>query len=195
MKIIGLTGGIACGKSTVSAELKRLGAVIVDADQIAREVVEPGQTAYREILHTFGPEVVTKEGELDRKALGEKVFRDEKLRQRLEAITHPAIEQCVEGQIESARKAGAKAVFLDVPLLFEVGWHKKCDQVWVVYVTPNIQLKRLMDRNGFTKEEALVRINAQMDLKEKVAKADLVIHNSGTIAETKQQILQAWLGL
>ncbi|HWR38393.1 MAG TPA: dephospho-CoA kinase [Patescibacteria group bacterium] len=192
MKTIGLTGGIASGKSTVSRILAEMGAWIIDADQIARDVVAPGTPAWQEITVWMGPEVLLPDASLNRQWLGKHVFADATKRRRLEEITHPRILEQVEQKRRELAAQGAKILVLDVPLLLESGWQTSVQEVWVVYVTPQTQLDRLMQRDGLTQETALQRIRAQMSLEEKAERADRVIDNNGTQEETRRQVLVAW---
>ncbi|AMX82648.1 dephospho-CoA kinase [Geobacillus subterraneus] len=192
---IGLTGGIASGKSTVSAMMRELGLPVIDADEAARAVVEPGEEAYRQIVAVFGPDVLQENGEIDRAKLGAIVFNNEQERKKLNAIVHPAVRRKMLAEKEKLVRSGAKTVVLDIPLLFESGLTDWVDRVLVVYVDDDVQLRRLMVRNGFTEEEALARIRAQWPLEEKVKRADAVIDNNGTMEETRRQllsILQQW---
>ncbi|MBB6282594.1 MULTISPECIES: dephospho-CoA kinase [Geobacillus] len=192
---IGLTGGIASGKSTVSAMMRELGLPVIDADEAARAVVEPGEEAYRQIVAVFGPDVLQENGEIDRGKLGAIVFNNEQERKKLNAIVHPAVRRKMLAEKEALVRSGAKTVVLDIPLLFESGLTDWVDRVLVVYVDDDVQLRRLMARNGFTEEEALARIRAQWPLEEKVKRADAVIDNNGTMEETRRQllsILQQW---
>lgn len=191
MRLIGLTGSIASGKSTVTRALRELGVPVVDADAIVREVQEPGTPVLAAIAREFGPGVIRPDGSLDRAALGAVVFRDPARRKALEAIVHPAVRQRVQDEIERYRAEGRPLVVLDLPLLFETGWGSLADEIWVVYVDRETQKRRLMARDGLSAEEAELRIAAQMDLEEKVARADRVIDNRGTEAETRAQVAQA----
>ncbi|MBX6378951.1 MAG: dephospho-CoA kinase [Clostridia bacterium] len=192
MVIIGLTGGIATGKSTVAAMLEELGAVVVDADQVAREVVEPGEILDR-IAAAFGRDVLTPDGRLDRAALGRKVFGDDEALKRLNAITHPEIRRRITRRVEELRREGrAPAVVLDIPLLFEGGVAYAVDEIWVVAVDRETQLRRLMERNGLSRPEAEARVASQMPIEEKVRRADVVIDNSGDLAVTRAQVEAAW---
>ncbi|MGZ0086683.1 dephospho-CoA kinase [Caldibacillus thermoamylovorans] len=186
---IGLTGGIASGKSTVSAMMRQLGLPVIDADEAARAVVRPGEDAYRQIVAAFGPGILQKNGDIDRAKLGAIVFRDEAERTKLNAIVHPAVRRRMLAEKEELVRAGAKTIVLDIPLLFESGLTDWVDKVLVVFVDEETQLRRLMARNGFTKEEALARIRAQWPLAEKVKRADAVLDNNGTIEETRRQLL------
>jgi dephospho-CoA kinase len=193
--IIGLTGGIASGKSTVSNMLREFGFPIVDADIISRQVVEIGERAYNEIVKAFGEDVLQQDGTLDRIKLGSIVFNDELKRKQLNNIVHPAVRSTMLEQKEQYLQAGAKAVILDIPLLFESQLTYMVDKTIVVYVNRSIQLQRLMERNDFSEPEALARINSQMPLQEKKELSDEVINNNGTLQETKAQlehILTSW---
>ncbi|MEN1935112.1 dephospho-CoA kinase [Paenibacillus sp. 102] len=193
--VIGLTGGIASGKSTVSQMFRELSIPVIDADIIAREVVEQGKEAYKEIVEVFGEEILQADGALDRPRLGSIVFHNEEKRLRLNKIVHPAVRKEMNTQKDMYIKEGVQAVVLDIPLLFESKLTELVDQILVVAVSPSTQLERLMKRNGFIEEEAKARIDSQMSLAKKVTLANKVIYNDGTIAETKAQlqvILKEW---
>ncbi|MDQ0245868.1 dephospho-CoA kinase [Bacillus fengqiuensis] len=187
--IIGLTGGIASGKSTVSNMLKELAIPVIDADVIAKEAVQKDRPAYREIVRTFGTDILAEDLQLDRLKLGAIVFQDEKKRQLLNQIVHPAVRNEMLAQKEFFLQEGYETVVLDIPLLFESKLTALVDKVLLVFVDDSIQLERLMARNNFTKEEAEARIGSQMPLQEKVSLADEVINNNGTMEETKEQLL------
>ncbi|EJV84746.1 MULTISPECIES: dephospho-CoA kinase [Bacillus] len=193
--VIGLTGGIASGKSTVSEMFRELSIPVIDADVIAREVVEQGKPAYNKIVEVFGAEVLQQDGELDRPRLGSIVFYNEEKRLQLNKIVHPAVREEMNRQKEMYIKEGVQAVVLDIPLLFESKLTSLVDRILVVAVKPHTQLERLMKRNNFSEEEATARIQSQMPLEEKVKNADEVINNDGTIMGTKTQlqvILKKW---
>lgn len=193
MKIIGLTGGIACGKSTVSKVLKDCGARIVDADAIAHELSQPNQPIFHADVELFGPEIVTPEGTLDRAEIARRVFSDTALRDKMNARVHPIIRAVVEDCLDAAHMAGIPAVVLDVPLLFEAGWDALTTDTWVVSLPPSEQLARLLARDHTMDEaEARARIDAQMPLAEKCMRADVVIDNSGTRDETKKCVEKLW---
>lgn len=193
MKIIGLTGGIACGKSTVSKVLKDCGARIVDADAIAHELSQPNQPIFHAYVELFGPEIVTPEGTLDRAEIARRVFSDTALRDKMNARVHPIIRAVVEDCLDAAHMAGIPAVVLDVPLLFEAGWDALTTDTWVVSLPPSEQLARLLARDHTMDEaEARARIDAQMSLAEKCMRADVVIDNSGTRDETKKCVEKLW---
>lgn len=192
MFIIGLTGGIASGKSTVSQYLSGLGAVIIDADKIAREVVAPGQEAWHGIVTYFGKDILQADDTLDRIKLGNQIFADRNKKKALDELTHPQIKQKIMEKIATYKSAGNRIVVLDIPLLFEVGWNALADETWVVYVDREMQQKRLMERNQFSKEQAEKRMQSQMDLKEKAKLATFVIDNSYDLEYTKKQIIERW---
>lgn len=193
MKIIGLTGGIACGKSTVSRALRVHGAAIIDADALAHELSQPGQAIFNAYVERFGREIVTAGGTLDRAAIAARVFADPAVRTEVDAITHPLIRAAAEERLRAARAAEKRAAVLDVPLLFEAGWDALADEVWVVALPAEEQLARLLARDKSMSEgEARARISAQMPLTEKCARADIVIDNSGTVEETRECIEQLW---
>lgn len=194
--IIGLTGSIASGKSTVANLLKDRGYPIVDADEIARLVVEPGSPVLHEIETVFGAEVICDDGSLNRAAMGRLVFGDDKKREQLNAIIHPAIRKELILQKESHLAAGAKTVILDIPLLFENKLHAYVEKILVVSVTPEVQKERLMSRNQLSESEADSRIASQLPMDIKEQGADAVIDNNGDLAETERQlddVLQKWL--
>lgn len=188
-QVIGITGSIATGKSTVSNMIKELGFTVVDADIAARVVVEPGQEAYKKIVETFGEEILQPTGEIDRKKLGNIVFNNEEKRLQLNSIVHPAVRKWMNDQKEEAFQRGEQVVFLDIPLLYESKLTHMTDKVIVVYVDEKTQLERLMKRNELSEEEAKARINSQMSIEEKRKLADAVIDNRGSLEETKQQLI------
>ncbi|MCB0219799.1 MAG: dephospho-CoA kinase [Chrysiogenetes bacterium] len=192
MKIFGLTGGIACGKSTVSALLTGHGARVIDADQIARDVVLPGKPAYKDIVAAFGEGVLAPDGTLNRPALGKIVFADEKARARLNAITHPRIAQETAQRIQAERAAGTQILIYDAALLVETGGYKMYEALIVVSARPEVQMERLIARDGISEEEARQKIAAQLPLEEKEAVADYVIDNSGTLEELKTRVDALW---
>lgn len=193
MYVIGLTGGIACGKSTVSAALRKEGAAIVDADAIAHALSRPGGAVYDFYVQKFGAEILAADGTLDRPAIARRVFADPDVRDAVNARVHPLIRAAAMDEIADARAAGHAAVVLDVPLLFEAGWHRLADESWVVSVPENVQLARLMERDAtMSEEEARARIAAQMPLVEKCALADVVIDNGGARADTERRARELW---
>jgi dephospho-CoA kinase len=185
LALIGLTGGIACGKSTVSGILKEMGWPVIDADQIARDVVRPGSPAYDEIIAEFG-NVLAADGTLDRERLGALVFENEERRLRLEAITHPYIFRAISEEVARLRRErNPKAVIVDAALLFESGLADCMDKTVVVTADEEIQLRRLMERDRLDEGAARRRIASQMTSAEKIERANLVIDNSGSLEETR----------
>lgn len=184
MKIIGITGGIACGKSTLCGTLRALGAPVWDADAVSRGLTAPHGQALPAIRRVFGDSVFCADGTLDRKALGAVVFNDASAREALNRITHPLIYADMERFVARHRQAGTAAVFLDIPLLFETGYDRYCDAVWCARLPAEIQLSRLMARDGLTREEALSRMASQMPVDEKARRSDEVIDTSGSIEES-----------
>ena len=190
--LVGLTGGIATGKSTVSTMLAHLGCRVIDADQLAREVVAPGQPAHAAIVAEFGPEVLQPDGYIDRKRLGAIVFADPERRKRLEQIIHPAVrarQQRILSTLEEEEHTGL--VIWDVPLLYETGGADQVDRVVVVFADEATELARLVGRDGAGEADARARIRSQMPVAEKASRAHHVIDNSGTRAETERQVRAA----
>jgi dephospho-CoA kinase len=192
MRVIGLTGGIASGKSTAARMLAELGAPVVDADRIAREVVAPGQPALAEIVDAFGPEVLLPDGTLDRKRVAAIVFADVEKRRRLNAITHPHIGGATQARLAELRAAGAPLAIYEAALLVENGLHRALDGLIVVSCSEELQLARLVGRDGLTEVEARARIAAQAPLADKLAAATWVIDTSGSLADTRQQVGRIW---
>lgn len=185
---LGLTGGIATGKTTISNYLKTKGIPVLDADEYARKVVEPGTPGLTDIVNTFGKQVLQSDGSLNRKLLGQIIFNDMTARQKLNGITHPRIQQMMTDELQKLAKGKTPLVILDIPLLLENHNIAGADAIMVVTVPESIQLNRLMQRNNLTKEEAQRRIDAQMPLSEKEKLADFIVDNSGTIANTLTQV-------
>ncbi|SDN19173.1 dephospho-CoA kinase [Paenibacillus sp. yr247] len=191
---IGLTGGIACGKSTVSAMLVNRGALLVDADTIARDVVEPGSPVLEQVAAHFGQAVLQADGSLHRKKLGEIIFGNTEARKQLESILHPPIRVRIREQMEAyEQQYPDKLVVADVPLLIESNLTFMFQEVMVVYVPRHVQLERLIHRDGLTESAANNRIDAQMSIEEKRKLADVVIDNSGTWEETNSEVERFWL--
>jgi dephospho-CoA kinase len=192
--VIGLTGGIASGKSTVSNMLKEMDITVIDADVEARLAVEKGEPAYQQILAEFGDDIVLPSGEIDRQKLGSIIFHNAEKRQLLNNIVHPEVRRRMNNQVDAARVRGEQIIVLDIPLLFESELTHMVEKTILVYVDRDIQLKRLMDRNDLSLEDAEARIKSQMPLSEKVALADAVINNNGSITETKKQVIEVLTG-
>lgn len=188
--LIGLTGNIATGKSEVARMLHDLGAVVIDADQVAREVVEPGQPALAEIARVFGTDLLLPSGELDRRKMARLVFNDPEKLQRLEAITHPAVREVMWQKIRA--QAEEAIVVIEVIKLFESDWAHHCDEVWVTHCPPEMQIERLMHGRNLTETEAYARVSAQPPQHDKLKKADVIIDTSGNLEHTRQQVIAAW---
>lgn len=184
IRVIGLTGGIASGKSTVARFFEERGVPVIDADQLARTAVQPGSPALESIVAAFGSEVIAADGSLDRKRLGAMIFADESERHKLEAILHPEIGRLSEESILKAAAAGHRILLYMAPLLIEAGVTDRVDEIWVVTVRPDVQLERLMQRDGISREAALNIIASQMPLSEKEQYGKVVIDNSGTEEQT-----------
>ena len=190
---IGLTGSIATGKSTVTNMLKELGAFVIDCDKTARDVVAPGTRGLAKIEAAFGKDAVGADGSMDRVYIGDLVFRNPEMKKRLENILFPLIFEALDEELLRLEREGATpVVFLDMPLLYEVKYDSYVDEVWLVYVPFEVQLSRLMKRNGYTKEEALLRIHSQISVDKKKSLAQQVIDNSGTLEDTKKQVRSLW---
>ncbi len=189
--ILGLTGGIATGKSHLSSVLQSAGVTVVDADQISHRLTEPGGAAIPRIREVFG-DCYIKDGILDRKALGALVFNDPEALKTLNAVIHPLIFEEMNRQIAEAEQCGAAVVVLDVPLLYEVGLDALCDEVWCAWIPRATQLSRLMARNGLTRKEALARVSSQMSAWEKRKRADRYIDTRGTLDESANTVLRMY---
>jgi dephospho-CoA kinase len=187
VKVLGLTGGIGSGKSMVASIFAQLGADVIDADRLAREVVEPGQAALEEIATAFGREILLPDGRLDRGKLGRIIFADPVARARLNAITHPRIQERMATEM-ALRGSRPGVLIVDIPLLYENDRTGMVEAVIVVWVDARTQLRRLNERGGLTLDEAQQRIAAQMPLDEKRARADVVIDNSGSRENTRRQV-------
>jgi len=180
-----LTGGIASGKSSVSTTLAQLGAIIIDGDEIAHHLIEPHQPAWEEIVKVFGEDILLPDESINRATLGAIVFNDPEQLLLLDRITHPRVIAQVEEELRRVKSIQPEAmVVLEIPLLYEVNMDRLCDQVWVVWVDRETQINRLMTRNGFSRDEALQRIDSQMPLDEKAQRADVIIDNRGKLEET-----------
>jgi len=190
IRVLGLTGGIASGKSTVAQLLADLGAAVVSADELSREVVAPGMPALAEVVEAFGEDVLDNDGGLDREKLGQQVFADAAARRRLEAILHPAIGRLAEDRLGDLRRSSAPLVVYEAPLLFEAGAEGRVDAVLTVCVDARAQLQRLIERDRFSSEEARARVAAQMPQAEKAARSAFVIDNSGTLATLREQVTE-----
>jgi len=189
MRVIGLTGGIASGKSSVARILAAQGVVVIDADQLSRDVVLPGMPALAAIVALCGSGVLQADGSLDRQGLGARVFADPSLRRELEAILHPAIRVLAEERLGELRRHGVPVAVYMAPLLIEAGATDRVDEIWVVYVDRGTQIARVMARDGISREEAGQRLAAQMPMDEKATHGRIVIDNSGTLGELEEKVL------
>ena len=196
MLLVGLTGGIASGKSLVARALQDLGARLIDADRIVHELLEPGQQAWQEVRNHFGDGILLPDGCIDRRKLGEIVFNDEEKRTWLNGCLHPRVFDAFLAQVRHlASRPQDTIVVLDAALLIETGYHRKMDRVIVVYAGPEQQLKRLMERDNFTEAQALARIRSQMPLAEKRGYADYIIDNTGTRERAGLQVRDVYAKL
>lgn len=193
---VGLTGGIACGKSTVAKMFVNDGAYLIDFDRLAHEVQEPEKPAWKEVVKKFGREILREDGKIDRFKLGNIVFTDKKKLKLLNKIVHPLVFQEWDARLEKISKKDKHAVILsDIPLLFEGNMQHLFDLTLLVFIEPEEQIRRLMARNHISREEARKRLNSQMPIDEKIALADMVIDNKGSIAETEKKVKKVWLEL
>jgi dephospho-CoA kinase len=191
--LLGITGGIASGKTTVANVLKELGAQLIDYDVIARQVVEPGKPAWKEIVDYFGSRILLKDGNIDRKKLSKIVFQDFEKRKILEGLTHPRIhDQFIEELTDLAKKNPGAVIAVSIPLMIEQGLQYMFHKLLVVYVHPDKQVERLMARDKISEEEARNILRAQLPIDDKIGYADFVIYNGGTLEETKKQVDDLW---
>ena len=187
MRVIGITGSIACGKSTVSREMMRRGFPVIDGDELSRELTCPGGEAVPAVRSVFGDRYINQDGSMNRRAMGKLVFADSRAREQLDLVMDPFLRSLTLRKIEAVRGSGAKLCFLDMPLLFEKQYDSLCDSVWCVWLPEDLQLERLMNRDGYTREEALSRMRAVLSSDQKADLASAVIDNSGTVEETLRQ--------
>ena len=192
MKVIGLTGGISSGKSTVSQFLAKLGAVIIDADKVGHEVFKPDSEAWREVVAAFGRQIITTNGAIDREKLGEIVFSNSEARARLNQIMHPRMYDSVKTRLDEYRRQGAGIVVLEAPLLLEAGWTSLVDEVWVATTSEATVLKRLRERTGLSEKESLARIRSQLPTEKRVKHADVVINTDCSLEELKAKVKELW---
>jgi dephospho-CoA kinase len=201
MKVIGLTGGIASGKSTVARFLGELGAVVIDADKVGHEAFEPNTQSWREVVDAFGKEILTPDGEVDRKKLGQIVFSDPEALNRLNQIVHPRIYTLVKARLEDYRRRGVKVVVLEMPLLVEVPLSMKAgqptltdevDEVWVTVAPEAVVLKRLEEKTGHPEAHSKARIRSQLPSKERLKHADVVIDTDCSLDELKAKVKKLW---
>lgn len=195
MKIIGLTGGIGSGKSTVSRFLAELGAVVLDADKAGHETFQPDTEAWREVVAAFGQEILSPDGEIDRKKLGEIVFGHPESLLRLNQIMHPRMYEMMKARIEEYRRQGVAVVVLEAALLIEASWASLVDEVWITVASEARILKRLKEQRGLAEEQTLARIRSQLPSEERIKHADVVINNDGDLDAVKAKVKELWARL
>ena len=195
MKVIGLTGGIGSGKSTVSQFLAELGAVIVDADRVGHEAFKPDTDVWREVVAAFGRQILTPNGDIDREKLGEMVFANPESLLQLNQIMHPRIYEMVKARLEEYRRQGVSVVVLEAPLLIEAGWSSLVDEVWVTVAPESTVLRRLKERPGLSEQQSLARIHSQLPSEERVKHADVVIDNDCSLNELRVKVKRLWQAL
>ena len=192
MKVIGLTGGIGSGKSTVAQLLAGLGAVIIDADKIGHEALKPDTEIWQEVVAAFGQQILTPDGNINRKKLGEIVFGNPESLSTLNQIMHPRMYETIKAQLEGYRQRGVRVVVLEAPLLLEAGWTSLVDEVWVTVASEATVLRRLQERTGLSEPESLARIRSQLPVKEQVSHADIVIDTDYNLDELRVNIEKLW---
>ncbi|MFC1992599.1 dephospho-CoA kinase [Chloroflexota bacterium] len=195
MKVIGLTGGISSGKSTVSRLLAKRGAVIIDADKVGHEAFKPDTKPWREAVAAFGQQILTPGGEIDRDKLGKTVFESPRSLSLLNQIMHPLMYEMVKVQLEDYRRQGVGVVVLEAPLLVEAGWTSLVDEVWVAVAPETAVLKRLEERSGLYESKALARIRSQLSSEERVKHADVVVDTDCSLQELEVKVEKLWQGL
>jgi dephospho-CoA kinase len=195
MRVIGLTGGIGSGKSVVSQLLAERGAVIIDADKLGHESYRPGTETYEALVREFGPNIVGPDSEIDRRALGAKVFTDPEARRKLNEIVWPAIKRLARERIEALRGQGAAVVVLEAAVLIEAEWFDLVDEVWLVVTSPEAARRRMMERNGLSAGEADKRISAQLTNDQRLPRAQVVIENNGSLENLQGAVDREWARL
>ena len=190
MFIIGLTGGIGSGKSTIASWFREWHIPVIDGDKLAWEAVNPGSPVLSILADAFGKEILSEEGTLKRRQLGQIVFQDKAKLGRLNQIMHPAIWHLVESRLKACKDAGEKLAVLDMPLLIEAGWQSRVDSVWVVYVSTEVQISRVMKRDSLKRSQIMAIMQNQIPVEEKLSYADVIINNEGSEENTRRQVLQ-----
>lgn len=190
MFIIGLTGGIGSGKSTIASWFREWHIPVIDGDKLAWEAVNPGSPVLSILADAFGKETLSEEGTLKRRQLGQIVFQDKAKLSRLNQIMHPAIWHLVESRLKACKDAGEKLAVLDMPLLIEAGWQSRVDSVWVVYVSTEVQISRVMKRDSLKRSQIMAIMQNQIPVEEKLSYADVIINNEGSEENTRRQVLQ-----
>jgi dephospho-CoA kinase len=192
-RVIGLTGGIGSGKSTVSQYLAELGAVIIDADKVGHEAFQPGTETWREVVATFGRDILTPKGEIDRKKLGAIVFNNPPALTQLNRIMHPKMRDMMKAEIDKYRRQGVAVVVLEAAILIEANWTPLVDEVWVTTAPESVVLERLKKQRGLAEEQTLARIRSQLSNEERLKHADVVITNEGNLEEVKARVKELWV--
>jgi dephospho-CoA kinase len=195
MYVIGLTGGIGSGKSTVAQMLEQKGAALLSADVVGHEVYQPGRPAWQEIVDAFGRQVVAGDGNIDRKKLGAIVFSDPEQLRRLNAITHPRMKELMREKLEAERASGARVAVLEAALLFDAGWDDLADEVWVTVAPPEVAAGRTAERSDISVDEAMSRIKAQMSNEERTGRSQVVIDTDCPLEQTRRQVSGEWARL
>jgi dephospho-CoA kinase len=194
MKVIGLTGGIGSGKSTVSQMLAELGAVVLDADKVGHEAYQPGTVVWKEVVAAFGQKVVAADGSIDRKKLGAIVFGDPAALERLNGIMHPRMHEMMAARIEEYRRQGVKVVVLEAAILLEAGWVSLADEVWLTVASESAVVQRAKERTGLPEEQIRSRIRSQLSNEEREKQAKVVISNDGSLDELRAKVVELWEG-
>ncbi|OGO49614.1 MAG: dephospho-CoA kinase [Chloroflexi bacterium RBG_16_68_14] len=192
MYVIGLTGGIGSGKTTVARMLAQMGAALLSADRVGHEVYQPGRPAWQEVVDAFGRQVVAANGSIDRRKLGVIVFSDPEQLRRLNAITHPRMKDLMREKLEAERARGARVAVLEAALLFDAGWDDLADEVWVTVAPPEVAARRTAERSGISGEEAMSRIRAQMTNEERIARSQVAIDTDCPLEQTRRQVSGEW---
>jgi dephospho-CoA kinase len=192
MKIIGLTGGIGSGKSTVAKNLADLGAAVIDLDKVGHEVLKSGSQTFIKVVGEFGKDILDARGEIDRHKLGELVFKNRRVLARLNRIVHPAIDKIINERIEEYRRKGVKVVVLEAAAMLEAGKAAQADEIWVTSAPAATVLKRLGERSGYSEKEAKARIRSQLTNEERIKHADVVIDTDGSLEELKLRVEKEW---
>ncbi|MFN3975081.1 MAG: dephospho-CoA kinase [Dehalococcoidia bacterium] len=190
--VIGVTGGIGTGKSTVTSILRELGAVVIDADKIGHEAYRPGTPAWQEVVEAFGKEILLPSGEIDRKRLGSIVFNDPNALARLNAIMHPKMFRMAHERIQQAKAQRHPVIVLEAAVLLEAGWDPLVDEIWVVTAPEEVAVERIQTRSGLTREAALARLRSQMPQEERVRRAHVVIENAGSLEDLRHKVEDLW---
>ena len=193
MKIIGLTGGIGSGKSTVAQFLTEMGAIVLDADKIGHEVLKPRGEAWKQVVNEFGKDIVAANGEIDRAKLGNIVFHNPEAMQRLNRIIHPIIDNLVNARLEEYRRQGVDEVVLEAAVILEAGRASQVHELWVTVAPEAVVLRRIMERTGISEQEARARIQSQLSNEERIKQANVVIDTDCSLDELKNRVLQVWM--